>query len=146
MQSTVALRRKPASGFTLIEMMITVAIVAILAAVAYPSYTEHIRKSRRVDAKAALLDVAAKEERFSSLQNRYSETPSDIGYVGAAFPIDIVSSGTAYYQLNVRLVGTGYVAAAAPIGAQLDDGCGTFTIDNTGTQTVSGPKTTAECW
>ena len=63
-------------GFTLIELMVTVAIVAILSAIAYPAYTEYILKSRRTDAKNALLDLAARQERFYSLNNKYSIVPS----------------------------------------------------------------------
>ena len=66
-------------GFTLIELMITVAIIGILSAIAYPSYESYVRKSRRVDAKNALLDLASRQERYFSVNNKYSTTAADLG-------------------------------------------------------------------
>ncbi len=66
-----------ARGFTLIELMITVAIVAILGAVAYPSYQESVRKSRRAEARVALMDVLQQQERFMTQYNRYLEFDED---------------------------------------------------------------------
>ena len=67
-------------GFTLIELVIAMVIVSILAALAIPSYSAYVRKSRRTDAKNALLDMASLEERFFTTNNTYSSTPSDLGY------------------------------------------------------------------
>ena len=66
------MRIQDAPGFTLIELMITVAVVGILAAIAYPSYQDSIRKSRRADAKSALLDAAHRQERFFTENNQYT--------------------------------------------------------------------------
>ena len=136
-------------GFTLIELMIAVAIIGILAAIAFPSYQRYILKSRRADAKTALLDLAARQERFSSVNNTYTSTPANLGYAGTAFPVDVQSGGQAYYRLNVTpgAPATTYTATAAPIGGQTQDSCGTYTINNLGVQGNTGNTTaTADCW
>jgi type IV pilus assembly protein PilE len=143
-------RARPDRGFTLVELMITVAIIGILAAIAIPSYSTYIQKARRTDAKNALLDFAAREERIFSIKNVYSSTASDFGY--AAFPADIVSSGTAYYQLSVAVTAPAagtpptFTATATRVagGAQATDACGDFQITNLGVQSVTGTATS--CW
>ena len=83
-------------GFTLMELMITLAIAAILASIAIPAYNSYILKSHRTEAKSALLDMASMEERYFSTTSSYSTTPSDFGYSGN-WPI-VVGSG--YYQIH----------------------------------------------
>ncbi len=145
-----------ARGFTLIEAMIVVAIVAILAAIAFPAYTEHIRKARRSDAKSALLDLAAREERFYSVQNVYTNRPSDLGYTAdtaATFPIDVISGSTAFYALSVTITapttttGPAFAATAAAKGSQAGDKCGDFALNHLGVQALANAAATAaECW
>jgi len=139
------------AGFSLVELMITVVIAAILAAIAYPSYTQYVHKSRRTDARTALLDLAARQERFFSTQNLYSGTPAELGYAGAAFPVQIQSSGQVFYQLSVVTANsrTTYTATATPVGPQATDDCGSYVIDQLGRQSNSGLKsgaTSATCW
>src|ERR1700734_3945695 len=86
--------KSAARGFTLIELMITVAIVAILATVATVSYTTQIQKSRRTDARSALLDLAGREEKLFSTSNAYSGTLADLGYSSATV-------GSGYYTVTV---------------------------------------------
>lgn len=135
-----------ARGFTLIELMVVVAIVGILASIAYPSYTENVRTSRRTDAKTALLDFATRQERFFTMQNRYSASPGTLGY--ARLPVEVQSSGQAFYRLAVRQdTPTTYVATATPINAQQGDACGSYTIDHLGAQGNEGnTRPSAQCW
>jgi len=143
-------------GFSLMELMITVAIVAILARIAYPSYQQYVLKSHRADAKTALLDLATRQERFFTLQNNYTTVPASLGYGAASFPFAIQSGTQSYYQLSVTVTGTpgtasapAYTATAAPIGPQQSDGCGTYTLNQLGVQnntnTAAG-TTSAQCW
>jgi type IV pilus assembly protein PilE len=138
-------------GFTLIELMVTVAIVAILATIATASYTSQIRKSRRTDARSAVLDLAGREEKLFSTTNAYSQTGSDLGYPG--LPLNI---GSGYYSINVvspDLVGQPlatfptYAITATAINAQAADlQCTSLSVDQTGKQTSVGTATVATCW
>jgi type IV pilus assembly protein PilE len=133
--------RQRSFGFTLIELMITVAVVAILAAVAIPSYQDHVRKSRRAQAKADLVELAQILERNHTVQNTY---------VGATLPFtQSPRQGTAQYTLS--LIGTTSASAfslqAAPVdgGPQATDKCGTLTLDQAGRKTPTD-STVAGCW
>lgn len=139
---------KRQQGFTLTEIMIVVAIIGILAAIAYPSYQESVRKSRRADARAVLLEAAQFMER------RYTENLT-AGYGGitqadlnaqrlGASPKD---GGTAFYNIQLAAVGqNNFTLSAVPTGAQSTDACGTLSLTNTGAKTVSGSKPVTECW
>lgn len=141
-------------GFTLIELMVAVAIVGILSALAYPAYTNYIMKSRRTDAKNALLDLAAREERYYSMSNQYSTNPSNLGYgTATTFPVNVQTSNAAYYQLSLNAPVPAsaalptYAASAIPLGNQTNDGCGSYTINQLGVQGNTGNSTsTADCW
>ncbi len=146
--------RKSLGGFTLIELMVTLVIGAILLGIAIPAYQSQIRKSRRTEARTALLDLAAREERLYTVTNAYSGTPSAIGY-GASpdqFPV-VVGSG--YYRVAVATtVGppAGFTLAATPVAGQgqdLDTDCASFTVDQTGNQSAlnsANADSTATCW
>lgn len=140
-------------GFTLIEVMVVVVIVAILAAVAIPSYQDSIRKTRRADAKEALTRVAALQERYFFTKNSYGSL-EDLGLVPAG--VSILSSNDGYY--NLSLVGgvmcSGspcYTVTATATGAQLNDTrCHQLSINHVGRKTAnatdSSVNTTDECW
>jgi type IV pilus assembly protein PilE len=146
-------------GFTLIELVIAMVIAAILAAIAIPSYTAYIQKSRRTEAKSTLLNMASLEERFFSTNNTYSSTPSDLGYATtAAVPFPV---GSGYYNItditvnaavppaNAASAGTpaSYSITAAPVPTSTqagDTGCTSFKITSGGVQTATGSSTT--CW
>jgi type IV pilus assembly protein PilE len=151
-------RRATQGGFTLIELMIAVAIVGILVRLAYPAYTKSVMKSRRADAKTALLDLAAREERYLATANTYTQTATALGYpagstITPASPMNVITGSTAYYQMSVAYAAAqpaSFVATATPVGVQLtaDTQCGSFKLDNTGAQSVTGTSssTPADCW
>jgi type IV pilus assembly protein PilE len=129
--------------------MVTVVIATILMTIAVPGYQYEVRKSRRTEAKTALMDLAAREERYFNTNNAYSQTPSDLGYGAGGFPMVI---GNGYYQVWVCSPNTctPNVAAAPSYGVyaqpfttdQQKDLCQIFTIDSTGYQTATDPS----CW
>ncbi len=139
---TMALR-----GFTLIELLVTMAVVSILATIAVASYSSQVQKSRRTDARSALLDLAGREENLFSTTNAYSATPSDLGYgpVAATFPITV---GSGYYTVTAVIpTPTSFTITATAIGSQLaDTDCVTLSVDQTGAQTSTGTGTAATCW
>src|SRR5271154_4603452 len=102
-RSIADLRRT--GGFTLVELMITVVVLAIIVALAVPAYTQQVQKARRTDARNALLDIAGREERFLSVSNSYSATPADVQYSGA-WP-QVVTNG--YYSVGVQVPDPAYV-------------------------------------
>jgi len=141
-------------GFTLIELMIVVVIASILVGIAVPSYTSQVRKSRRTDARNALMDIASREERYLSVSNSYSATPSDVGYSGV-WPQTLLDQ---YYTVNVTVpdavnqpgVANSYLITATTTGIQVGDtACATFTVNQIGKQTAvnsGGVDATATCW
>ena len=141
------------SGFTLIELMITVVILAIIVGIAVPSYQAQVRKARRTDARNALLDIAAREERFLSIANTYSGLATDVGY-GGAWP-QTVSNG--YYQVTVTTpdpaylgAGPSFVVKATPIGIQTaDTACNSFSVNQIGRQSAvdsANVDASTLCW
>jgi len=145
--------RTISAGFSLIELMATVAIVSILATIAMVSYSSQIQKSRRTDARSAVMDLAGREEKLFSTTNAYSALPSDLGYgaVGAVWPIDV---GSRYYQVSVVVPNpatpanpSSYQVTATAIGTQAKDTkCATFSVDQLGSQASTGTETAAACW
>ena len=142
-------RMRKIAGFTLIELVVAMVIAAILASIAIPSYSSYVRKSRRTDAKTALLDIASLEERFYSTTNKYSATPTDLGYTGT-FPVTL-SGGD--YTVNMTAVTQATSTApaffsftATAVNDQLNDTqCRTMTITSTGVQSAS-PDNSGACW
>jgi type IV pilus assembly protein PilE len=143
-------------GFSLIELLITIVILSILAAIAIPSYQTYVLKSHRTEAKTTLLDLASMEERFYSTSNIYSTLPSDLGYGALAFPFNSFSN---YYLINVAITAPVAPSALAPagtpatytltataIGLQLNDAnCQSFTLLSNGTKTAT-PDPNNNCW
>ena len=147
-------RISASAGFTMVELMIVIVIATIIATIAIPSYQAQIRKSRRTDAKTALLDLAAREERYNSTFNTYTSLPANLGYAGA-FPVTV---GSGYYQISINVcaalacaadkgTGVAFSATATAINTQAKDTlCGNYTLDSTGGQTVTGTATASTCW
>jgi len=124
------------AGFTLIEVMITVSIVAILVAIAYPSYTQYVARGARSEAHAALLRVSNLQEQYY-LDNRvYAEDMTNLGLSADPF---VTENG--HYQVDSSGT-TNFTATATAKGVQAsrDSACGTIRITDT------GAKTTTECW
>lgn len=132
------------NGFTLIELMIVVAVVAILSAVAYPSYQDSIRKSRRADAKAALVQLAQFMERNYSLSQCYDKDSAGKS-VTLPFNKSPVDGTNKFYDLSLSAVTqTTFTLQAVPAGTQATDVCATLEIDNTGARSTTSSRT--DCW
>lgn len=124
-------------GFTLLELMIVVAVIAILAAIAFPSYQQHVRTSRRAQAKADLMEV-------SQLLERQFTADRDYRTFVLNPPLDrSPRTGDTYYRLSLTAVTrTAYTLQAEPVGTQTVDACATLTVSQTGARTPA----TGRCW
>lgn len=151
------MNRTRSAGFTLVELMVVIVITAILASIAVPAYNSSVRKSRRTEAKTALMDLAAREERYFATQNLYSANPAALAYGSGALPISV---GT-YYSITSIAVNSAPATATAPPTYQLqiqpsagspqlqDASCQTFQVDQTGKQTSldsSSSDSSTTCW
>lgn len=133
----------PTSGFTLIELMITLAVAAVLASIAYPSYFSQVAKGRRGDGKQALVELAQKLERFYTERGTYAGAA-----LGSSGIYPAVSSG-GYYALTITTQTVdGFAIAATPQGVQVGDVCAALGYSQLGEQTVSTSATlpAAKCW
>lgn len=134
---------KNTRGFTLIELVIVVAIIAILAAIALPSYQDSVRKSRRGQAKADLLELVQMLERAYTTDRSYAR------YDPLPSPFDQSPHvGEARYAIAIgNVTATTYTLTATPLGSQVNDTrCGELTIDHLGRKTEGGSGDVADCW
>ncbi|UNK56712.1 type IV pilin protein [Pseudoxanthomonas daejeonensis] len=133
--------RGPVAGFTLIELMVVVAVVAILASIAIPAYQEQIRKSRRAQAKADLVEYMQVAERRFTVDNSYAD------FVLPTNQSPREANATARYVLAASTqTPTELVLTATAQGPQTEDRCGDLSISNTGLKTESGVAELADCW
>jgi type IV pilus assembly protein PilE len=144
------LPRARSRGITLIELMIVVGIVAILAAIAVPSYRSYVMRAQRSDATAALLRVAAAEEKFYLQNNTYTTNLAALN-MPAQTERGLYSLVVATHPNGMALDRAFIVTATAIAGrGQIaDTGCRSFTMDHTGGRgavNTGGTTTTTECW
>lgn len=142
--------RRPMPGFTLIEVMIVVVIVGILASIAYPSYVEHVVRSRRASAAACLHDHAQFMERFNALNLRYDrDTAGNAVALPALACVADLNSGQTHYSFTLtNLAAATYTVNAVPQGNQAsrDTKCGTLSLTQAGVRSHGGPGSDRDCW
>jgi type IV pilus assembly protein PilE len=155
MPKRIISRKPDSAGFTLIELMVVVIIASVLISIAIPTYISSVRKSRRTEAKTALLDLAGREERFYNTSNTYSNTPSDLGYGAGAAPFSMIV-GNGYYLVTIAFtafipgppsVAATYTITATPVVGSdqaKDAQCTQFQLTNTGL--LSSTPNTTVCW
>lgn len=137
-------------GFSLIEIIITIAIIAILTAIAYPLYDNHKRKSKRSDAHTTLSRIAQAQERFFTDNDAYATT------VTALRGIDSDISEHSFYKITVECTladptcTTGFLLVATPVGDQASDPCYALTLSSTGEKSnrdkSNNTGTLPNCW
>jgi type IV pilus assembly protein PilE len=128
---------KRISGFTLVELLVCLALIGILLGIALPVYQEHIQRVRRVDAQQSLVELAQSLERFYTSRGTY---------VGATLPFEQSprDTGKAFYRLGFASGPdeAGYVLQAEPVGAMAGDACGVLTLASSGLRGAASER----CW
>jgi type IV pilus assembly protein PilE len=128
-------------GMSLIELMVVVAIVALLATIAVPSYRQFLLRSHRAEAKSALLNLAAAQEKFYLQNNTYTDQLAAAPPAGLGLP---ATTANGYFTVAIGAADTdGFTATATAAGGQAQDSsCATFTINQAGARTA----TSSSCW
>jgi type IV pilus assembly protein PilE len=143
--STLSRPGRKASGFTLIEMMITVAIIAVVTAVAMPSYQGYVARTQRAAATSCLTEMAQFMERVYATNLRYDLNNA----VATALPNTQCRTDIAgRYTFGLATAQATFTVTAVPQGTQAsaDAACGTLGLTQTGAKSVSGSSTVAKCW
>ncbi|MDE3738361.1 type IV pilin protein [Metapseudomonas resinovorans] len=137
---------RSSKAFTLIELMIVIVVIGILAAIAYPNYTEHVRRGKRAEVKAALMEGAQALERYYSTHGSYLDAE---GNFADSFASQTPASGAANYTIAAQgaPTATTYQLRATRTGSMANDPCGDFQISQTGERTLANAtRTAAQCW
>ena len=134
------------TGFTLIELMISVVILSIITAIALPSYTRYVTRTHRSEALALLNEAAAREERYYAQNNAYTSTLANLNLRRSTGLSD-----NGFYQLSISTSDDtqgGYLLSATPLGSQANDvECAVMTLNALGEKTASGTiSDSSECW
>jgi type IV pilus assembly protein PilE len=145
------MQSKTIRGFTLIELMVAVAVVGILAAIAIPSYQTYVLRSNRSVARGDLVELQQWMERNYTLTNSYAAFPDGTALRSASLPFSQSprSATTPNYTLSFTAdpTATAYTLQAVPRNGQVKDtGCGTLTITSAGVRSVSGSSSVNSCW
>lgn len=144
-------------GFSLIELMIVVAVIGILSAVAYPSYQEYTRRGARAEARAAMLHMAQLQERYFSDRGSYCRVTTSSTGPWEGYNFSGSTKSTRKYNITTEGENTGcdcnnmtnncstFTITAEPISS--DPSCGNLTLKNDGTKSSSlGDAFAANCW
>lgn len=147
-KSRLVFNKQRLQGFTLIELMVVVVVIAILGAIAYPSYQAHINKSRRADAQVGLVELAQFMERHYTSNGGYLSGGNTGGAPALPFTSTPKGSNSSFYTLSLLnpVSAQAYVLQAIPENAMADDKCGTLTLSNTGVKGQAAGLSLSECW
>jgi len=144
---------KSNAGLTLIELLVVVTIIALLGAIAYPSYQNQVRDTRRSDCSGALTALGGAMERYYTVNSSYlgaAAAGADTGAPAVFATQCPVDGGAATYNLTIQAATAAtYTVQAAPVGVQASDRCGTLTLTNLGLKGVTGADagvTWEQCW
>ncbi len=133
---------KQQGGFTLLELLVTIAIIGILASVAYPVYIEHVTRTKRVEAQSALLQLATKLEHYYAVYHTYAGANLKNLHANE-------KSEHGYYHLTIKTENSHtYALTATPIDTQAiqDAECGTLTLNQAGEKGITGMGKASQCW
>lgn len=135
-EHTSARARHIEAGFTVLELLITVVIIAILVALAVPSYTQHVRRSARNEVQSYMMDAAARQQQYLVDRRTYASSTAALN----ATPSTHISAKYAIAVVAANGPPPTFILTANPLGDQAADGCGVLTIDS------QGNRSPAACW
>lgn len=142
------LQQRHAQGFTLLELMVVVAIIGVLYAIASPRYQQFVLRSNRTEGQAMLVDAAARQARYHAQNHVYVTAQTDIGKLQLPHTSATgVISPSGVYRLDIANGDGGYLLQAVPLGAQSADSlCASLLLDGTGNHGSTGTGRVTECW